>query len=188
MSDRKKEIVEAASSLIRKHGYTAVSMRTLAKEVGIKAASLYNHISSKQEILEEIVLGIAQRFTDGMAAAQRANDDPIEQIKQIIALHIELTLQSTTDMEVMQNNWMYLEGQSMIDYKKSRNAYEQDLRQIIKAGIAKGSIRDMNPELLIYSLLSPLRYLYIWFPRQEGMDAERLKGDLVSVLLEGIKD
>ncbi|MEM6397748.1 MAG: TetR/AcrR family transcriptional regulator [Bacteroidota bacterium] len=187
MSDRKQEIIDVAAALIRKRGYTAVSMRMLAKGVGMKAASLYNHISSKQEILEEIVLGIAQRFTDGMVAAQQSNDDPIAQIKQIIALHIELTLESTTNMEVMQNNWMYLEGQSMADYKKSRNAYEEDLRHIIKAGIAQGSIRDMNPELLIYSLLSPLRYLYIWFPRQEGMDAERLKEDLTSVLLGGIK-
>lgn len=188
MSDRKKEIVEAASSLIRTRGYTAVSMRTLAKEVGVKAASLYNHIGSKQEILEEIILGIAQRFTDGMTIAKNLDAEPIEKIKQIIALHIDITLDRTADMEVMQNNWMYLEGERMAQYKQSRNEYESDLRQIISAGIADGSIKDTNPELLIYSLLSPLRYLYVWFPRQKTLDADQLKEDLAAVLLEGIEN
>jgi len=89
MTERKKEIIAIASSLFRKKGYTVVSMRLLAQEVGVKAASLYNHISSKQEILSIIILGVAQRFTDGMARVQAKENTPIDKIKEIILLHIE---------------------------------------------------------------------------------------------------
>lgn len=187
MSERKREIIQLATTLIRKHGYTVVSMRMLADEVGVKAASLYNHIDSKQEILSHIILGIAERFTQGMNIVKALEARPIEKIKHIIALHIDITLEATSAMEVMQNNWMYLEDESMVAYKKSRNDYEAELRKIIKAGIADGSIRAVNPELLIYSLLSTLRYLYIWYPRQKDMNAEQLKVDMATVMLRGIE-
>ena len=48
---RKEEIIHVASQLFKDRGYSAVSMRDIAKELGIKAASLYNHIEGKQELL-----------------------------------------------------------------------------------------------------------------------------------------
>ena len=56
---RKEEILRVAARLFKNKGYSAVTMRDLATDMGIKAASLYNHISSKQAILQEIVLAIA---------------------------------------------------------------------------------------------------------------------------------
>ena len=51
---RKEEIVKTAAKLFKEKGYSAVTMRDLATAMGIKAASLYNHINSKQEILKEM--------------------------------------------------------------------------------------------------------------------------------------
>ncbi|HCT23363.1 MAG TPA: TetR/AcrR family transcriptional regulator, partial [Chitinophagaceae bacterium] len=50
-SSRKDIIVSKAASLFREKGYKATSMRELADAVGVEAASLYNHIHSKTEIL-----------------------------------------------------------------------------------------------------------------------------------------
>ncbi|MBT8253717.1 MAG: TetR/AcrR family transcriptional regulator, partial [Bacteroidia bacterium] len=40
---RKEEIIRIAARLFKEKGYSAVTMRDLAKAMGIKAASLYNH-------------------------------------------------------------------------------------------------------------------------------------------------
>ena len=45
---RKLEIIAIASALFKEKGYSAVTMRDIAKAMGIKAASLYNHIKNKQ--------------------------------------------------------------------------------------------------------------------------------------------
>ena len=65
---RKEEILNVASRLFKERGYSAVTMRDLAFEMGIKAASLYNHITSKQQILAEIIMRIAQDFVQGIEA------------------------------------------------------------------------------------------------------------------------
>ena len=64
-STKKSQILQAATTLFRKSGYAATSMQDIANVIGIKPASLYNHISSKQEILVELLLFGAQLFVDG---------------------------------------------------------------------------------------------------------------------------
>ena len=62
---RKEEIIRVASRLFYEKGYKTVSMRDIATAMNIKAASLYNHINGKQEILSEIILKLAEEFTVG---------------------------------------------------------------------------------------------------------------------------
>ena len=50
----KLKLFTTAVTLFSQRGYTNVSMRDIATEIGIKAASLYNHFSSKNDILEHI--------------------------------------------------------------------------------------------------------------------------------------
>lgn len=52
MTGRKKDIIEATLKLASAHGLGTVSMQQIANEVGISKASLYNHFSSRDEIVE----------------------------------------------------------------------------------------------------------------------------------------
>ena len=49
MSLRKQEIISKSELLFKEKGYSAVTMRDIATVMGMKAASLYNHIKSKQD-------------------------------------------------------------------------------------------------------------------------------------------
>jgi len=50
----KEKIYENAIELFALHGYHNLGMRDLAKSVGIRASSIYNHYKSKEDILMEI--------------------------------------------------------------------------------------------------------------------------------------
>ena len=56
---RKDQIVKISAKLFKEKGYSAVTMRDIAKALDIKAASLYNHIASKQDILKYVIISIA---------------------------------------------------------------------------------------------------------------------------------
>lgn len=59
---RKEVILKASAKLFREKGYKAASMRDLAVKVGVEAASLYNHIRSKAELLHDICFNVANLF------------------------------------------------------------------------------------------------------------------------------
>ncbi|WP_046756165.1 TetR/AcrR family transcriptional regulator [Kordia jejudonensis] len=183
---RKEEIVRIAEMLFKKKGYSAVTMRDIAQAVGVKAASLYNHIQSKQEILSDIIIKIGEEFTAGMdEIVADKNTNSIQKLEQIIKLHVKITVKNPSKMATMNNDWMHLEGQ--LDYYLTlRRNYEESFRQILKKGIEVGELKDVNLEIILFSILSTLRSLYLWLPKKEAIQQEDLRQELSKVLLKGI--
>lgn len=62
--DTKAKILEKALELFSENGYDAVSVDQIAKAVGIKAPSLYNHFPGKRAIFDAIVEKTARQYED----------------------------------------------------------------------------------------------------------------------------
>lgn len=60
----KERILSESLRLFSEYGYNAVSMQQIAKAVGIKAPSLYNHFESKQAIFDEIAAETSKRYNE----------------------------------------------------------------------------------------------------------------------------
>lgn len=54
-SEGRQLILDTAARLFREEGYAATSLRDIAGECGMKAASLYYHFASKDEIISEVL-------------------------------------------------------------------------------------------------------------------------------------
>lgn len=184
---RKAEIVEVAAKLFKEKGYSAVTMRDLATAMGMKAASLYNHISSKQEILKIIVISIAEDFTSGMEIIINSEESNINKLKKVVELHVQISSQDTEGIAALNNDWMHLEDQ-LEYYLKLRNEYESNVLNIIEQGISKKEIKASNPEVIVFSMLSTLRSLYLWIPKKEALNSKELANSLSEVLIEGINN
>jgi len=185
LETRKEEIIKTAAKLFKKKGYSAVTMRDLATEMGIKAASLYNHIDSKQDILKSIIISLAEEFTNGMNIIKKSDNNTIDKLKNIVALHVDITTKNTFGMASLNNDWMHLEDQ-LDYYSLLRKNYEQDFIDIIKSGIQSKEIIDSNPEIVMFSILTTLRSLYLWIPKKEDLNREMLSSQLSQVLINGI--
>jgi len=61
-NETKKKIHEETTRLIAIKGFSAVSMRDIAKEVGIKMSSLYYYYESKEDLLNEIFDVFERRY------------------------------------------------------------------------------------------------------------------------------
>lgn len=183
---RKDEIVKVAATLFRKRGYSAITMRDIASEMDIKAASLYNHISGKQEILADLILEVAQEFTTGMNQVISQQSSTLKKLENLIELHIDITLNHSEALASLNNDWMHLEGDNLNAFIKMRDEYEDNFRELIKSGIEVNEIRSAHPEVILFSILSTLRTLHLWYEKRGKLDVNVLKKDMVSVLLKGI--
>ncbi|MCC1483893.1 TetR/AcrR family transcriptional regulator [Winogradskyella immobilis] len=183
--NRKDEILIVAAKLFKEKGYSAVTMRDLATDMHIKAASLYNHIESKQAILKEIILSISEQFTEGMERIIKLDASSIEKLKKVIRLHVKITSRNTNGMASLNNDWMHL-GDQLEYYKKLRYNYEDNFRQIIQNGIDSNEIKNEKLDVLLFSMLSTLRSLYIWIPKKEDINIEELSDSLSEILITGI--
>lgn len=185
-SDRKSEILTIAARLFRERGYSAVSMRDIANAMDMKAASLYNHITSKQAILVSIVIRIAEEFTVGMDRILNSSDSAIDQLEQLINLHIELTLRDPSVIACLNNDWMHLTDEDLQYFLKMRDGYEASFRAILRKGIDAGELNDIPVEVILFSMISTLRTLYLWYGRKKVLSEDALKLNMKRVLLRGV--
>lgn len=186
-STRKQEIITVASNLFKEKGYSAVTMRDIAKAMGIKAASLYNHIKNKEEILTFIIISLAEEFISGMELIKNSNVNSLEKLKKIVSLHVAITSRNTTGMASLNNDWMHLKDK-LDTYLTLRVNYENSFREIINEGIRNKEIRNTNTDIMLFSMLSTLRSLYIWIPQKEELNPDKLATNLSYVLLNGINN
>ena len=183
--NRKDEILVVAAKLFKEKGYSAVTMRDLATAMHMKAASLYNHIESKQAILQDIIIAIAEDFTSGMNKIIKSNATNIERLEQIIDLHVKIAIDNTDGLAALNSDWMHLENK--LDYYLSlRQDYENNYLKIIETGILNKEIKPVKPDVLMFSMLSTLRSLYLWIPKKGNVKPEELAEILTEILITGI--
>ncbi len=186
ITDRKTEIINVAAKLFKEKGYSAITMRDIAQSMDIKAASLYNHIKSKQEILALIIIEIAEEFTNTISKIVISEDTNIQKLEKVIQLHIDITLRNSDALACLNNDWMHLAPAELSYFIKMREDYEEYFRRIIVNGIANGEIKNLNPEVVIFSILSTLRTLYLWYGKKKNLNPIVLKSNMKQVLLNGI--
>ena len=88
-------------------------------------------------------------------------------------------------MASLNNDWMHLEEQ-LDYYLELRQNYEANFRDIITQGIACQDLKNEHPEIILFSILTTLRSLYLWIPKKEDLNPEELAQSLSEILIFGI--
>jgi AcrR family transcriptional regulator len=90
--DRKAQIARASAEAFSTLGYHGVSMEAIASRVGISAAALYRHYSSKYELFRDAVLSLGQQLVDCTDFADAETGDPQLLQRRIIAALVDTAM------------------------------------------------------------------------------------------------
>jgi AcrR family transcriptional regulator len=109
--DRKAQIARASAEAFSAYGYHAVSMDTIAAKVGISAAALYRHYSSKYQLFRDAVLSLGQQLVDATASGDEAQQrDPVEALDSMVHALIEAALANRESGGLYRWEARYLRG------------------------------------------------------------------------------
>lgn len=186
MSIRKDQIRVQAQVLFRERGYAATSMRDIAESLGIEAASLYNHIHSKEQILQEICFRMAEQFFAGIEPVVKASIPPIEKLREAIEAHLKVIAAHNDASAVFLHEWRHLGEPFLSDFKLMRRRYEKIFRTLIEEGIASGDFRKVNVPLTVRTLLSAMNWTYESYDSKRKIDAKEVAVDIGTMMLNGI--
>jgi len=186
LTQRKQNIYEQAAILFRDKGFPATSMRDLASAVGIEASSLYSHINSKSEILRHICFNCATRFLVSLDKINKTNELPADKLRALIDVHVTIAQDDATSIIVFNDEWRHLEEPHLSEFIKLRRRYEEGCAQIIKAGIADGSFREIDPFIVLNTLLSSTLWLHRSARAHEKSHSE-ISGQISDMILFGLQ-
>ncbi len=186
-STKKEIIIEKAAKLFRDKGFGASSMRDLAEVVGVEAASLYNHIQSKSEILQAICFKVANEFISHLEAVERSPEPTLKKMETIIRFHIRMMLEQYEYVYISDHEWRHLPEPYLSNFLNQRRSYRKRLGDIIENGIQKNEIKNIEPYVAILTILSAISGIESWQRSRKSTSAETLETNMVKYLIEGLK-
>ncbi len=187
-SPRREKIIDSASTIFWKKGYSGASMRDIAKACKCKPANIYNFFESKEEILFEFL------FTQNMRLFEMIKhfeDDrtakPSEQLREFIHIHVKhvLNYQKTsrflfdTGLERLSKN----NREKVISF---RDLYDRILTGIIQRGVDSKEFSDMDAKLAARYIASMITRTIIWYSPKGPLSVEDIAEFIYNFSVNGL--
>ncbi len=187
-STRKETIIETAARLFRERGFSATSMRDLAEQVGVEAASLYNHISSKAEILQEICYKVANKFMSHIDKVDASDTTSIKKIEEILRFLIQQMLHNYEEVYVSDREWKHLTDPYLSNIQTQRRMYRQRIASIIEEGIRKHEIKPIDAPTAVLIMLHAVSGIESWHRSRQKIGGDKLEENMVAILIGGLQN
>jgi AcrR family transcriptional regulator len=140
---RKQQIIDAARKLIIRKGSEHLTVRAMAKEVGLTEAAIYRHFKSKREILSFLMNHIMGTMLHDVEQPAPEDSHSLDTIDRILKHHLsEIEQRKGMSFQII------AEIISLGDKKLNKEVYEKlnlyvdHLRNLLSAGARSGHIRD----------------------------------------------
>lgn len=169
-------ITSAATTLIARHGFAAVTMRQIAAEVGVQAGALYLYTPDKQTLLFDLMRAHMEELLDA-AAAQDFSGAPDAALEAFTRFHIAFHLDRAEPVFVAYMELRSLTPENFEALERLRKRYEETLTAILRRGAADGVFDVPDPAVTTRALIAMLTGLTTWF-----RDGGRLTRDEIADL------
>jgi AcrR family transcriptional regulator len=139
---RQQQIINAARKLIFKYGSGHLTIRNIAKEVGISEAAIYRHFPSKKSIMSLMADHIADNLLGDINKARVAANSRLETLDLTMRNHFSaieqrrgLSFQVIAEIITMGDKQLHKKVAEIIDN------YINTLQDLLSQGVISGEIR-----------------------------------------------
>ena len=173
----------AALNLFARHGFAAVSMRQIAREVGVQAGALYLYTKDQPSLLFELMRAhMDELLTAWSARPQRAT--PLEQLEDFARFHIQFHLDRPDAVFIAYMELRNLSDDNFAAIEALRRQYEQELEKILEAGHAAGVISVPDTRLATMAVIAMLTGVNTWY-REGGRLSQQAVADIYWDMVRG---
>ena len=181
-----ERLFDIAAALFCEKGYAATTTREIATAAGIQQASLYYHVSGKEDLLHQIcVSSLDQLFADVESAVSAVND-PVERIEILVRTHLRTILRHQIRHVTMLNELRALSEPHRTAVMALRKKYAGLVRSVLEDAQAAGAVRGDIPARYLYlALLNILNWAVLWFRRGQTLSEDQIARIFTSIYLSG---
>ncbi|MBX9588031.1 MAG: TetR/AcrR family transcriptional regulator [Hyphomonadaceae bacterium] len=182
---KRKALLREAARAFNAKGYHDTSLADVAKTLGVTKTALYYYVKSKEEILFECHLLSLELGDQAIAFANEFGRNGREKVKLLARKYLELMMSEIGSPAVL------VEVNALSDANRKRiahrrDAFEQYFRGLVRKGITDGSLRDVDPKLLVFYFMGAVNWLSLWFRPTGEYSGNHIADEFSKLLDEAI--
>ncbi len=157
----------AAVAAFASKGFHGTTTRDIAAAAGMSPAALYVHHRSKEELLYLISREGHERTLALVREAARGTGDPRRRLRAVVHAFTAHHARGHTSARIVNYELAALSAEHLREIAALRRAIEQEMRDLVDAGVAAGAFTTPNPRMAALALLSLGIDVARWY-RDEG--------------------
>lgn len=171
----RETVIKAAGKLFALRGYHGTSMKDLGDELGLLKSSIYSHVSSKEDLLLEVVRRGERLFLESARRALDTSTGENGRLRALIRGHIEVILDHRDEASTFLNEARALDEPHRRGVVAARDRYELIFRRVIGEGVSAGEFDErVDPVMAGIFILSILNSVGRWYRPEGALDREEL--------------
>lgn len=183
----RSELIAAAHKLVQEEGYDGLTIRKLAKRVGLAPMSVYSYFADKQDILyalaEDAFEALAQRIE------QHKADDPLESLRAVMVEYAAFGLGNPNEYRIVATTEQFTPPEQLDPcLPEERNPAMQLLigrvEACVKAGKLSGDPRAIAT--MMWAVGHGTISLLISFPHYQFGDPQKFVEQMYDLALAGL--
>lgn len=184
---RRQEVVDTAARLFFERGYAETSTQEIGAALGMLKGSIYYYISSKEDLLFEIVQTYHDATRSHFERIAASDATPLEKIRALIEADTENTANNLTRSSLFFTEWRVLPPERQKVILDQRAEHEQAMVNWIRDAQADGDMRgDLDAQVATFAIFGMVNSVYRWF-RPDGRKSSReIARDFSDLLLAGL--
>lgn len=181
------DILEAAAQVFRQKGFHGASMANIAEAVNLQKASLYHHVSSKQEILFELLDRALELLLERISPIASMDLPADERLGRMIREYLQILAENTDLSAVLLFEHRSLEGRQHARHVPNRDKFENLWRDVLRDGVRTRQFLCDDIPLTTRAILGILNWTITWYRPNGSLTVEQIADNYSNLLLNGLK-
>ncbi|NMH95401.1 helix-turn-helix transcriptional regulator [Pseudonocardia bannensis] len=161
-------------TLFAQRGYHGTALSQVAEALGIRTPSLYNHMRSKQELLQRIVSDTTEGVLEDFRLAVEGVADPVERLRRATRVYALRHATHRREALIVNRDTTSLDEPARSEQQELRRRHEHALRGIITEGVAAGTLNVDSPALASFAIREMCVSIARWFREDGPFTAEQV--------------
>ncbi len=185
-ASKREAVLRVAAQMFNEKGFHATSLDEVAERLNITKPTLYYYVKNKDEILFECVNIGLQMLQDAIqqvgASGGRAIDKLVAGMQQYVRI-----VTMDFGMCVIRVGEDPLPPESQRKLRRFKAALDQEFRELIRLGIAEGSIASCDPKIAAFTLAGALSWIGRWYQPGGPLRPEQIADQCIGLLIHGLQ-
>lgn len=182
----RNKILVAAAQIFSEKGYHAASMQDIASAVNLQKASLYHHISGKQEILLELLDQALDILIERIRDVVSQPKPPEEKLHMAMRVYLESLIDQRDLSAVLLFEHRSLDEELRFRHLPKRDRFEGLWRGLIQDGIETGIFDCDDPAQVTRALLGVMNWTITWYRIDGPLTGQEIADQYARMFLSGL--
>ena len=180
-------VVDVAVKVFTERGYDGTSMADIARALGVHKSSIYHHVASKEQLLEDAVKRALNALHGVLAEPGATGGTAVGRLRYVVEQTVEIMVRQLPEVTVL----LRIRGNTPTERWAiaRRRDFDRAVQRIVAAAIAEGDLRsDIDTALVTRLIFGMSNSVTEWYQPGGRLSARDMAGAIEAIIFDGMRN